>query len=133
MEPALAIPVGVRVVNLPLGHGKAAPPPRQQIGEGAGKGQGRIDAESKARAGQHLHQRHLVLQGRAQQGIQIRRDPGAQAKQGGDPEPVQTRLPGLPTHHRHRLGIALPAPHIPADADGIHVFRCHAPVTSTHY
>ncbi len=82
------------------------------------------------RAGEHLHQRHLVLQRRAQQGIQIRRHPGAQPEQGGDAKPVKALLAGLPAHHRHRLGIALPAPHIPADADGIHVFRCHAPVTS---
>ncbi|MNT30174.1 hypothetical protein D3C72_1659530 [compost metagenome] len=133
MQPALAVPIGIGVVYLPLGHGALDAPPRQQLAEGTGKCQRGVDAECQSRAGQRLHQRHLVLQRRTQQGIQIRRHPGAQSKQRGDPEPVQLLRAALPAHHGHRLGIALPAPYIPTDADRIHVFRCHAPVTFAHY
>ena len=66
---------------------------------------GGVDAEREVRAGQHLHQRHLVCSaGRSKASDPA--PPGAQPKQRGDAEPVQAPLASLPAHHGHRLGIA---------------------------
>ena len=75
VQPALAVPIGIRVVYLALGHGTLGRPPRQQLAQGARKRQRRVDPQRQLRAGQHLQQVDLIVQCRAQQGIQIRRNP----------------------------------------------------------
>ncbi len=75
IQPALAVAIGVGVVDLPLGHGAGERLAVKQVAQGAGKGERRIDTERQLRAGRDLHQGQLVLQGRTQQGSQIRRNP----------------------------------------------------------
>ena len=75
IQPALAVAIGVGVVDLPLGHGAGERLAVKQVAQGAGKGERRIDTERQLRAGLNLRQQGFILQGRTQQGGQIRRDP----------------------------------------------------------